>query len=265
MIPKIIHYCWFGRKAKPPIAKKCIASWKKYCPDYQIIEWNEDNTDLSSAPLYVHQAMEAEKWAFATDYIRLKVVYDFGGIYLDTDVELIKDLEKLRDNTAYIGFEDSSTVATGLGFGAEKHLDILLEIMGKYDNSVFAVSGKDDYIWNTKRETEVFLAHGLELNGKEQIIDGKIHVYPQEFFHPLQWEDIKPVITPNTISIHWYASSWGSEKILKYRNRYYKCFMYVTHAPNRALIRLLGKDRYERIKYKMKKGSIKQDVDRGDP
>ena len=85
MIPKIIHYCWFGKDEKPKLAKKCIASWKKYCPDYQIIEWNEDNYDISSAPLFVRQAIEAQKWAFASDYVRLKVVYEHGGIYLDCD------------------------------------------------------------------------------------------------------------------------------------------------------------------------------------
>ena len=88
MIPKTIHYCWFSCNPKPKLAEKCIKSWKKHCPDYEIIEWNEDNFDLSTAPLYVRQAYEAKKWAFVTDYVRLKLVYDYGGIYMDTDVEL---------------------------------------------------------------------------------------------------------------------------------------------------------------------------------
>ena len=95
MIPKVIHYCWFGGNPKPKLAEKCIKSWKKYCPDYEIIEWNEDNFDISAAPLYVRQAYEAKKWAFVTDYVRLEVVYNHGGVYLDTDVELLKSLDSL--------------------------------------------------------------------------------------------------------------------------------------------------------------------------
>ena len=93
-IPKIIHYCWFGGKPKPKLAEKCIASWKKFCPDYQILEWNEDNFDLSAAPLYVRQAYEAGRWAFVTDYVRLKALTELGGIYMDTDVELVKPLTR---------------------------------------------------------------------------------------------------------------------------------------------------------------------------
>ena len=96
MIPKIIHYCWFGRNPKPKLALKCIKSWKKYCPDYEIIEWNEDSFDIESAPLYVRQAYEAKKWAFVTDYVRLYAMTKFGGIYMDTDVEVIKPLDCIR-------------------------------------------------------------------------------------------------------------------------------------------------------------------------
>lgn len=105
MIPKKIHYCWFGGAPKTKLGMKCIKSWKKHCPDYEIIEWNEDNFDFSEAPLYVRQAYEAKKWAFVTDYVRLKVVYDNGGIYMDTDVKLKKILDPLLTNSAYFGFE----------------------------------------------------------------------------------------------------------------------------------------------------------------
>lgn len=105
-IPKVIHYCWFGHDPKPKLAEKCIKSWKKKCPDYKIIEWNEENFDISACPLYVRQAYEAKKWAFVTDYVRLKVVYEHGGIYLDTDVELKKNLDFLLNHKAYFGFEE---------------------------------------------------------------------------------------------------------------------------------------------------------------
>ena len=106
MIPKTIHYVWFGRNPKPDLAVKCINSWKKYCPDYEIIEWNEDNFNLDEAPLYVRQAYEAKKWAFVSDYVRLWAMTEFGGIYMDTDVEVLKPLDRFLQNEAFSGFED---------------------------------------------------------------------------------------------------------------------------------------------------------------
>lgn len=132
MIPKTIHYCWFGRNPKPALAQKCLQSWKKHCPDYTIMEWNEDNYDISSAPLYVRQAYGAKKWAFVTDYVRLHVVHDHGGIYMDTDVELKKNPDALLEHSAYFGFEDGQYVNTGLGFGAVPGHPILKEIMYDY-------------------------------------------------------------------------------------------------------------------------------------
>ena len=104
MIPKKIHYCWVGGNSKPPLVKKCIQSWKKYCPDYEIIEWNESNYDISKN-IYMKQAYEAKKWAFVTDYMRLDIIYEHGGIYLDTDVELIKNIDDLLSNEAFAGIE----------------------------------------------------------------------------------------------------------------------------------------------------------------
>ena len=121
MIPKLIHYCWFGHNPLPKDAKRCIRSWKKYCPDYVIKEWNEDNFDISQCPQYVRQAYEAKKWAFVSDYVRLKLVHDHGGVYMDTDVELLKPLDRLLSHKAYFGFEDDGLqINTGLGFGAER-------------------------------------------------------------------------------------------------------------------------------------------------
>ena len=118
MLPKKIHYCWFGGNELPDLAIKCIESWKKYCPDYEIIEWNETNFDLECCD-FVKEAYKAKKWAFVSDYARLKVVYDNGGIYLDTDVELVKSLDILLQEKCYFGEETTGYVATGLGFGAE--------------------------------------------------------------------------------------------------------------------------------------------------
>ena len=120
MIPKIIHYCWFGRNPLPKTAEKCIRSWKKCCPDYEIIRWDESNFDVNCNE-YCREMYEQEKWAFLTDYVRLRVVYENGGIYLDTDVEVIKPLDDLLHNSAYMGLETTDKVNTGLGFGAERN------------------------------------------------------------------------------------------------------------------------------------------------
>ena len=113
-VPKIIHYCWFGGNPKPKLAEKCIKSWKKFCPDYQIIEWNEENFDVSAAPEYVCQAYAAKRWAFVTDYVRLKAMTEMGGIYMDTDVELVKPLTPFLAHDAFAGFETDASVQTGL-------------------------------------------------------------------------------------------------------------------------------------------------------
>ena len=130
-IPKVIHYCWFGKGEMPKLAKKCIRSWKKYCPDYEIICWNEDNFDLSQNR-YMREAYEAGKWAFVSDFARLKIIYENGGIYLDTDVEIIKPIDDLTVNRGFMGFDEKGIVATGLGFGAEKGN----EIIGEFFNGI---------------------------------------------------------------------------------------------------------------------------------
>ena len=213
MIPKTIHYCWFGGNPKPKLVQKCIASWKKYCPDYSIIEWNEENYDLDSAPLFVQQAIEAKKWAFATDYIRLKIIHEYGGIYLDTDVELIKNLDTLLDNKVYFGFEYPDRINTGLGFGAEKGRTILQEMMRPYETDCFVdTNGKTKLVVNGKKETEILLQHGLQLNGIEQVLEGDIHVYPVEYLDPYDRPTGILSRTDNTYSIHWYTMSWTTRR-----------------------------------------------------
>lgn len=213
MIPKTIHYCWFGRNPKPKLAEKCIKSWKKYCPDYEIIEWNEDNFDLSAAPLYVRQAYEAKKWAFVTDYVRLQVVYEHGGIYLDTDVELKKAPDFLLKNKAYFGFENINCVNTGLGFGAEKKFPILLEMMEDYQSIPFL---REDGTYDTtpcpKRNTEVLLHHGLQLNGSKQTLAGDILILPMVYLCPIDYETKKKRYTRETVSVHWFDASWMTKE-----------------------------------------------------
>lgn len=131
MIPKVIHYCWFGNSDKLELIKKCIESWKKYCPDYEIIEWNESNFDINSIP-YVTQAYADKKWAFVSDYVRLYAVYNQGGIYLDTDVLLHHGIDDLLQYRCWLASDDVRYIATGLGFGAEKGNALIKAMMDAY-------------------------------------------------------------------------------------------------------------------------------------
>lgn len=262
-IPKIIHYCWFGGNQKPEIANKCINSWKKYCPDYKIIEWNEENFDINACPVYVRQAYEAKKWAFVTDYVRLKVVYDNGGIYLDTDVELKKKLDRLLDNKAYFGFEDGRHIGTGLGFGAEKGLNILLDVMNDYkDISFIKEDGTFDQMPCPKRNTEVFLKYGLVQNDSMQVLNGSIKILPSIYLCPISYYTGKYKHSLKTISIHWFSGSWQSqeskERYLKYKKELIKAnrkqkIDYIIHLPNMLMIKILGKERYENMKNSLKR------------
>ena len=135
-IPKVIHYCWFGKGKMPAIAKKCIDSWKKYCPDYEIVCHNEENFDISQNK-YAQQAYDAGKWAFVSDYVRLKVLYDEGGIYLDTDVEIIRPIDNLIKEHGYMGFDDNGVISTGLGFACEKGNKLVGSLLADYDDISF--------------------------------------------------------------------------------------------------------------------------------
>jgi len=132
MIPKKIHYCWFGRNPKPKLAEKCIASWKKYCPDYEIIEWNEDNFDINMN-VYTRYCYENKKWAYLSDFARLYVVAENGGVYFDTDVELLKNPDELLKLEAFYGFETEKCINTGLGFGAEKNHPTVMAMVEEYE------------------------------------------------------------------------------------------------------------------------------------
>lgn len=211
MIPKIIHYCWFGGNPLPEKDKKCIESWKKYCPDYEIKEWNESNYDLNKNK-YMRDAYNEKKWGFVPDYARFDIIYSEGGFYLDTDVELVKSLDELRYNKAYMGFEGGMWINGGIGFGAEAKNQIIGELRDMYDNFCFYnIDGTLNLKPSPLYITEFLEKRGLKRNNKIQIIDD-VKIYPIEYFAPKDYISGKLKLTSNTISIHQYNASWFSPK-----------------------------------------------------
>ena len=211
MIPKKIHYCWFGKGEKPKLAKKCIASWKKYCHDYEIIEWNEDNFDINTNE-YTKWCYENKKYAFLSDYVRLLVVYRHGGIYFDTDVELIRNPDFLLENQAFFGFETdgnefsspkNAETNTGLAFGSVASGLALEAMLKEYE---LLLDGKHGVIGCPKLNTEALVKLGLKRDGSYQEFPWGT-VYPKEYFNP--YESTTGVLnkTENTVSIHWYMGS----------------------------------------------------------
>lgn len=213
MIPKKIHYCWFGGNPKPKLAEKCIKSWKKYCPDYELVEWNETTFDIDSAPLFVRQAFESKKWAFITDYVRLWAMYNYGGIYMDTDVEVVKPLDRFLSEKAFSGFESSNYVPTGI-MASEKDNPVIGELLSYYDDRPFIVGGEMCCKPNTEIITEYFLSKGLKTNNQLQTIDG-FTLFPNDFFCPKSINDGIIRKTENTYCIHHFDASWLSDSSQK--------------------------------------------------
>lgn len=214
MIPKKIHYCWFGRQPLPEAAQKCIASWRKYLPDYEIKEWNEDNFDVNSIP-YTSQAYEANKYAFVSDYARFKILYENGGLYFDTDVEVIKPIDDIIEKGPFLGFEinpcttrPAGAVNPGLGMGANSGMSIYNSILDYYSHLNFI---KEDGLYNTDAVVnittrELAKAGMKEITGIQTVKD--IMIYPADFFNPFDDITNRLNITTNTRSIHWYTKSW---------------------------------------------------------
>ncbi len=210
MIPKKIHYCWFGCGPKPELALKCIESWKKYLPDYEIKEWNEDNFDISQWP-YAQEAYEHRRFAFVSDVARLYALYHEGGIYMDTDVEVLKPLTSLLNYQAVSGFETPTRIPTGL-IASTSHHPLIKEMLDEYKDSHFIKrDGTLDLTTNVKRITDTMLKHGIILNNTLQTIDGFTFL-PAEYLCPKNYEGKMVNFTNNTLVIHHFAGSWLSDE-----------------------------------------------------
>lgn len=224
MIPKIIHYCWFGGNPLPPLALECIASWKKYLPDYEIKEWNESNFDVNSIP-YTAEAYKQKKYAFVSDYCRFYVMYKYGGIYFDTDVEVIRPMDDIIARGNFMGFETDPdgenspgkyaprycfAVNPGLGFGIEKQHPFMQKMLDMYATLEFQTIPQDIAWYKTivAYTTEHLCSEGLRNIHGQQIVND-ISIYPSEYFSPTNTVTNRIHITDNTRTIHRYAGSWG--------------------------------------------------------
>lgn len=215
MIPKVIHYCWFGGNRLPEFARKCIASWKMYLPDYEIKEWNEENFNVNCCD-YVREAYCEKKWAFVSDYARFYILYHEGGLYFDTDVEIISSLDKIIDKGAFIGCEETKEslcgnnlgVNPGLGLAASPGLELYKEILEFYESIHFSIQcGTPKTI--VDYTTAILRKHGWEGSGQVEGIEG-IYIYPPEYFCPYNYITGKWNVTCNTVSIHHYTATWLS-------------------------------------------------------
>lgn len=214
MIPKVIHYCWFGRNPLPKSALKCIDSWRKFFPDYEIKEWNEDNFDVNIIK-YTQDAYNAKKYAFVSDYARIWILYNYGGVYFDTDVEVIAPMTDIVDNGPYMGFEiNNSTenkiaVNPGLGIGSPSRLELYKDILDVYSNLNFWIGSKINLYAIVRITTDILTINGLKNVDGAQTVNG-ITIYPSEFFNPLDSLTGRLNKTANTRTIHWYDNSWSS-------------------------------------------------------
>lgn len=219
MIPKIIHYCWFGRNPLPKDAQRCIASWKKFFPDYEIKEWSEDNFDVNMIP-YIKEAYGLKKYAYVSDYARLWILNKCGGLYFDTDVEIIRPIDDILGKGGFMGFEKheknpdmADMVNLGLGFASMPNNKILQDVMDYYEsNHYLKGDGKIEVITIVHITTKVLKQYGLRASDTPITIEGGFTIYPWEYFCPMEYPGNKLTLTENTRTIHHYTESWMTWK-----------------------------------------------------
>lgn len=237
MIPHIIHYCWFGPAQKSALIRRCIASWQKYLPGWEIIEWNESNYDVSKIR-YIRDAYEQKKWAFVVDYARFDILNQYGGVFLDTDVELLHPFtEEMLDNAAFTGFESMNQINPGLVYASEAGQKILHSIMSEYEHREFTTK---ETICDVV--TGILVKEGLKNDDSFQRVGG-VTVYPSEYFCCFDHETQHYTITDRTVSIHHYAASWSPW----YRKIRFRSI--------RLIAEIMGPERYKRIKHRILKRS----------
>lgn len=224
MIPRKIHYCWFGGGELSSETREYILSWKHSCPSYEIIEWNESNFDVCENS-YCREAYESGKWAFVSDYARLKILYEYGGIYLDTDVEVKQTFDPLLGDSVFCGFENNNEVTISTVGAEEKH-EFLKELLDEYENRHFIKDGFMDTTTNLKIVTSLLVdRYQLKLNGKYQRLSDGIAIYPKEYFIAKSYKTGELQVTKDTFAIHHFDGSWVAEedkKTIKLFREYWK-------------------------------------------
>lgn len=210
MIPKVIHYCWFGHNKLPSDTKKCIETWKKFCPDYEIKEWNESNFDIDSCK-FVRQAYDNKEWAFVSDYARLKILYDNGGVYLDTDVELLKNIDFLLNSSFFACVSQVEDLcSTGLGYGAEARNPVVQKMMSIYESIEFDPENKAKLACPYINDS-VIKKFGYTQSDEVERING-MTILPPRYMDPIAPGNSENLLCDDTISIHHYSASWTSSK-----------------------------------------------------
>lgn len=237
-IIKKIHYCWFGGNELPESAVKCIRSWEKFFPDFEIIQWNEDNFDVCICR-YTREAYEKKKWAFVSDYARFKILYENGGLYFDTDVEVIKNMDDILERGSFMGCEGKSANA-GLGLYAVPGLKLYAAILEYYEKESFLLKdGSPNLKTVVTRVTEILEQHGFDKKRGHEIQDVEgVYIYPPDYFCPMDYKTRKLNITENTRSIHHYNNSWYDKRNIYWQDLRLKLnsFMPVTLAARIALV-----------------------------
>ncbi len=223
-IPKTIHYCWFGKQEMPLVVRKCISTWHRHLPDYKIKLWNEDSFDVNST-LWTKHAYELKKYAFVSDYVRLKVLYEYGGIYLDTDIKVLKTFNPLLENNGFMCFEDVKGDFLASCVIAVKSQHPIIKKCLEYYTRDFTLDVINNNEANVVSITQQFINNGLQLGGKEQFVSG-IHIFPREYFCPMDfWGNWNK--TENTYCVHLFSGSWLSDeaqKKLNMRKKYWYRF-----------------------------------------
>lgn len=237
-IPKIIHYCWFGKQAKPASVQKYIHQWKKMLPTYEIIEWNESNCDVLNECKYVQDAYHAKKYAFVSDYFRVKALSEYGGVYLDTDVDIIKNFDShIENNKLVLGFQGPGNIGTGF-IAAVKHHPVLEELLTLYKiESFWLPNGETNQMSINRRLDRILVKYGADLqNDNFQLLEYGIKLFPTEYFCAFDVKIWRPAITEKSCTVHYMASSWRPKSL--------KMKLWLLT----MLSRLVGLDQYTKIR-----------------
>lgn len=221
MVPKIIHYCWFGGNGKPRYIEQYLSGWREKLPGYQIIEWNEERFPISTGPVFVQEAYAEKKYAFVSDYVRLYALYNMGGIYFDTDIEVKQSFDHLLQNSFFIGYENETSLASCV-IGSEKGSEIVNYFLSYYEHRRFVNPDKTlNTHTNTGIMTEMLRQQGVQITGKTETVQtqfGTIQLYDREYFSPYDYRNARTYASEKTCAVHHFEQSWLPKKLV-YRRK----------------------------------------------